>query len=91
MTVIPHYTLDVTVLECMWMLRWLRALRDQKKDDLLQIEERIRSGHNGDLVAGHRAIDADIAIADEIIRKIWLTCGPAPPPTAPPVPPRTGP
>lgn len=75
---IPHHTLDVTVLECMWMLRWLRALRDQKKEELLLIEERIRTGHNGDLVAGHRAIDADIAIADEIIRKIWLTCGPAP-------------
>lgn len=74
----PTHTLDVTVLECMWMLRWLRELRDRKREDLLLLEERIRGGYNGDLVPAHRAVDADIAIADELIRKIWLTCGPAP-------------
>lgn len=83
---IPRHTLEVTLLECMWMLRWLRALRDEKREDLMRLEERIKGGHNGDLVAAHRALDADIAIADEIIRKIWLSCGPAPPP----VPPKTG-
>jgi hypothetical protein len=80
---IPTHTLDVTLLECMWMLRWLRALRDRKKEELLLIEEQIRAGHDGSLVAGHRAIDADIAIADEIIRKIWMTCGPTSPKAKP--------
>jgi hypothetical protein len=60
----------------MWLLRRLRADRDKLKEDLLAIEERVRGGHNGDLISAHRAIDGDLAIADEILRKLWQTCGP---------------
>lgn len=83
MSSMPHHILDLTLLECMWMLRWMRDFRDKKKEDLLALEERIRGGHNGDLIAGHRAVDSDIAIADELIRKLWLTCGPASPKAGP--------
>lgn len=66
---------NFTRLECLWLLRRIRADRDGFKENLLALEERIRGGHNGDLVNGHHAISADVAIADGIIQKLWVCSG----------------
>lgn len=73
---VPPYTLNLSHIECAWLLRRLRADKQAMQDDLTALRERINSGHNGDLVQAHRMIDAEVDIADGIIRKLWLTCPP---------------
>lgn len=68
--------LRLTQLELMWLLRRLRADKQQLQDDMTLLRERIHAGNNGQLVAGYQALDADAAVADEIIRKIWLIVPP---------------
>lgn len=73
-------------MEAMWALRRLRADRMKLWEDVLLIEERVRGGHNGDLVGAHHALSADIMIADGIIQKLWKAVQPphAPLPPKPP-------
>lgn len=76
--------LPLTSLEAIWLLRWLRHSKDEMNANLLLIEERLKTiGHDGQLESGHHAIDADVMIADGIIRKLWTIIGPSaggPPP-----------
>lgn len=71
----PLPPLNLSHMHCVWLLRRLRADRDKIRDDMLLIEERIKSGHDGELTNAHRALDADAAIADQLIRMLWQTCG----------------
>jgi hypothetical protein len=70
--VIQPKPVQLTLMECMWLLRRLRADKAQLQADMLAIEERLRGGHNGPLVEAHRVTAADEALADTIIRKLWV-------------------
>ena len=34
-------------------------------------ERRLRGGFNGDLDAAHRALDADVTILGDVLRRLW--------------------
>lgn len=72
---LPVLLLEIDRLECIWLLRKLRAVREQMLLDKLALEERIRSKHNGHNEEAHRAVDADLMIADRFIAKLWKVCG----------------
>jgi len=71
----PVSNIQLSRLECVWLLRRMRHDRDELYETLLALEERIKSGHNGELVSAHHAIDADLMICDAVIRELWKTCG----------------
>lgn len=66
--------LELTRIECVWLLRNTRGIRQQMQLDKLALEERIRGG-NKDCEGAHRALDADLLIADGVVLKLWRTCG----------------
>ena len=75
MTLAPLPPLTLDRIECMWLLRRLRGVRDQIQLDMLALEERVRGGHDGDLVSAHNMLTAEKTIAEGIITKLWRTCG----------------
>lgn len=68
---VPPKSVTFTRLQTMWLLRRLRADRDEMNENLMAIEERIKAGENGSLSNGHIAISADCKIAQEIITMLW--------------------
>lgn len=64
-----------TRLQVVWLLRRLRADRNEIADNLLLIEERVRAGYNGHLAEAFRALEADRTIADSIIVALWALVG----------------
>lgn len=62
---------QLTRLEVFWLLRRLRRDRDAIAEDLLLLEERVRAGVNGHLKGAYIALDADRAIAEGVIAKLW--------------------
>lgn len=62
-------------MEALWLLRRLRAAKVHMQEDMIALEERVQGGHNGDLSQAHHIIDAEVAICDGIIRKLWHCTG----------------
>lgn len=71
----PIVNIQLSRLECLWLLRRMRHDRDEIYETLLTLEERIKAGHDGTLVSAHHALDADLMICDGIIRALWRCCG----------------
>jgi hypothetical protein len=76
----PHFDpllpVQISRLECLWLLRTLRKHREMIWENLMAIEERIRGGFDvGHMSAAHHAIDADLMICDGLIRSLWQHCG----------------
>lgn len=67
--------LDISLYECMWLLRTLRAVKKHIQEDMLAIEERIRGGNDGQLTDAHRLLDSDCTTVDSLIRRLWQVCG----------------
>lgn len=62
--------LGVVQLTC--LLRYLRPVRETILRDIVALEEQIRGGHDGTRIAAAQALDADMAIIDEVIRLAWV-------------------
>ena len=75
MTLAPLPPLILDRIECIWLLRRVRGVRDQIQQDMLALEERVRGGHDGDLASAHNMLTAEKTIAEGIITKLWRTCG----------------
>lgn len=67
--------LDLDLMEGKLLLRRLRQLRDAMQLDLLALEERVKAGYNGDLVAAYHAMGGELSILDGIITKLWRLVG----------------
>lgn len=75
MTLAPLPPLVLDRIECIWLLRRVRGVRDQIQQDMLALEERVRDGNGGDLVSAHNMLTTEKTIAEGIITKLWRTCG----------------
>lgn len=65
-------TVSLTRLEAIVMLRYCRMQEMALSRDMMQLEERrIRGGYNGTLDAAHHALDADVSILEDVIRRLW--------------------
>lgn len=59
-------------MEVFCLLRHVRQQRLALGVDMEQLEERRRSGHDGALDGAWIALDADAAILDGVLRRLWL-------------------
>lgn len=74
-----------TLIEILCNLRYMRKVRDDLKKDLRELQERVRAGHDGHHDSAALALDAEIAIVEEVIRKLWESYNATvPPPIAQP-------
>lgn len=65
-------TIVLARLEVFCVLRALRARRAILRADMEALEERrIRGGHNGNIDAAWRALDADAMVIDDVRRRLW--------------------
>lgn len=65
-------TVTLATLEIFLLLRCLRARHHELDDDMMQLEERrLRGGHNGQLDAAHRILDAEAQILADVLRRLW--------------------
>lgn len=65
-------TVSITRLEAIVMLRYLRSQEMKLSMDMMKLEERrIRGGFDGHLDAAHAALDADVGILEDVIRRLW--------------------
>ena len=73
LTLLGHdTTIALTMLETFIVLRHLRIQRFKMERDMEAIKERrLRGGFNGDLDAAHRALDADVTILGDVLRRLW--------------------
>lgn len=61
-------------LELLCLLRHLRIRRDLLWSELLAIEEQHRGGVQDETrMAQHHRLNADLAVLDEIIRRLWVS------------------
>lgn len=60
-----------TTIELMCVLRWMRSRRDALWMDIIALQERARSKHNGEIQGTVRALDNELMIIDNVIRKLW--------------------
>lgn len=73
----------LSLLECLAVLRYMRKVRDDLRKDLRELQERMRAGHDGNHNAATMALDAEIAIIEEAIRKLWESYNAAVPSASP--------
>lgn len=71
---------DFTHVESFTALRHLRTVRDQLRAALRELQERVRLGHDGAHDAAVMILDAELAIIDEVVRKLWASTGATGPP-----------
>lgn len=65
-------TIALNRIEAVVLLRYLRHQAMALSRDMMALEERrIRGGYNGTLDAAHRALDADVSILEDVIRRLW--------------------
>lgn len=65
-------TISLTRLEAIVMLRYCRMQEMALSLDMMKLEERrIRGGFDGQLDAAHNALDADVSILEDVIRRLW--------------------
>lgn len=65
-------TISLTRLEAIVMLRYCRQQEMALSRDMMALEERrMRGGFNGDLDHAHAALDADVSILEDVIRRLW--------------------
>lgn len=81
---VPPVTLSL--IECLCVLRYMRKVRDDLRRDLRELEERIKSGVDGVHQTTAMALDAEIAIVEEAIRKLWEAYNATAPPPPQSVP-----
>lgn len=60
-----------SLIEILCTLRYMRKVRDDLQKDLRELQERMRAGHDGHHNSATLALDAEIAIVEETIRKLW--------------------
>ncbi len=75
-----------TLIETLCVLRYMRKVRDSLRKDLMELQERIRAGNNGAHDSAVLALDAETAIVEESIRKLWEAYNATVPPPASSVP-----
>lgn len=76
-------TFPITRLEAFITLRHLRVQRFKMEHDMAQLEERRLSGHDGHLDAAHAALDVEVTILNDVLRRLWQILAdptPSPPP-----------
>lgn len=65
-------TISLTRLEAVVMLRYCRLQEMALSRDMVALEERrIRGGFDGQLDAAHGALDADVSMLEDVIRRLW--------------------
>lgn len=64
-----------TLMEVMWLLRRLRAIHEALREDMALLEERVHSGHNGELTGAYHAMAGEESILTGIIAKLWRSIG----------------
>lgn len=73
-------TVTLTQVETITALRHLRHVRDQLRTALRELQERMRVGHDGAHNAAAMVLDTELAIVDEVVRKLWGATGATGPP-----------
>lgn len=68
--------LAYTLVELHANLRHMRHVKADLQAALLLLEEQQRVGHNGHRNAAQLVLDAELAVVEEICRKLWETIAP---------------
>lgn len=69
----------LTRLEAFVTLRYLRLQRFRLEHDMAAIEEQRLQGIDGTLDLAHRALDADVTILNDVLRRLWQMLADPPP------------
>ncbi len=62
---------DLTMLETLTALKYLRTIREGLHVDLVQLEERLRVHGNGPTQGAAQVLAAEVDELDRIIQKLW--------------------
>lgn len=66
------YQISLDRIELLCTLRQMRAQRGRLWTDMMELQERkLRGGHNGEIESAIRALDNELYIIDNVIRKLW--------------------
>lgn len=74
------HSVDLTHVEAFTNLRYMRNVRNQLRTALRELQERIRAEHDGAHNAAALVLDAELAIVEELVRKLWGATGATGPP-----------